>query len=86
MNANILYDIYTTTRRHGFKDLVFGLAQYNVDHPEAPIGQEESKTIREFVGRHGQELAEAFPDKEKFAAAVAEAEAQDAEKAEQAQE
>lgn len=79
MNANILYDIYETSRAHGFRDLIFGLAQYKADHPEAAIGHDEDKAIRTFMGSHGQELAAAFQaGREAFAAAVAEAQAQDA--------
>lgn len=79
MNANTLYDIYETNREHGFHDLIFGLAQYKVEHPAA-ISHDEDKAIREFIGRHGQRLAAAYKAGEAaFAAAVAEAEEEDAE-------
>ena len=77
MNANILFEIYEITRDKEQSDLVFGLAMYKVDHPE--ITYEEDKAIREFMGRHGQKLAKAFPNKEKFVEVVVECEKLDEE-------
>ncbi len=71
MNAITLYNIYETTRENKAPDLTVGLAMFKEKNPGA-VTHEEDKAIREFVGRHGQELAAAFPDREKFAAAVAE--------------
>ena len=83
MDAKILYEIYTTTRTMGLHDLTFGLGQYHADHPGA-ISHDQDKAIREFIGRHGQELAKAFAaGPEAFAEAVAACEAEDAEKAAQ---
>lgn len=73
MNANILFDIYKTTRDNGAADLVIGLAMYKAEHPGV-ISDVEDRDIREFIGAHGVDLAKAFPDKEKFAAAVKAAE------------
>lgn len=81
MKANTLYGIYESTRANQVPDLTIGLAMYKDEHPEDPISHEEDKAIREFIGRHGQELAQAFvagPDA--FAEAVAACEAKDAEK------
>lgn len=80
MNANILYDIYETTRKNNANDLTIGLAMYRAEHPETPISQDEDKAIREFTGRHGQKLAAAYQKgREAFAATVAACEAEDAE-------
>lgn len=84
MKANTLYGIYESTHANQVPDLTIGLAMYKDEHPEDPISHEEDKAIREFIGRHGQELARAFvagPDA--FAEAVAACEAEDAEKAAQ---
>ena len=77
MDAKILYEIYTTTRDMGLKDLTFGLGQYHADHPGA-ISHDQDKAIREFMGRHGQALARAYPGGyEAFAAAVVQGMAED---------
>ena len=78
MNAIVLYKIYETTRANQAPDLTIGLAMYHKDHPGV-ITHEQDKQIREFMGKHGQELAKAFPDPVAFAAAVASGEAADAE-------
>ena len=75
MNAIILYGIYEATRDNKAPDLTIGLAMYKAEHPEVTITHEEDKAIREFMGKHGQKLAKAFPDPEAFAKAVAKAEA-----------
>ena len=72
MNAITLYQIYETTRKNNARDLTIGLAMFHADHP-GEVDHDQDKAIREFIGRHGKELAEAFPDRDKFAQAVAEA-------------
>ncbi len=84
MNAIILYNIYETTRANKAPDLTIGLAMYKAEHPGV-ITHEQDREIREFMGRHGQELAAAFPDPEKFTYAVAACAAEDAEKAAEAE-
>lgn len=71
MDAKILYKVYETTKEKNAPDLTLGLAILKDEHPEMKITHEQDKNIREFIGRHGQELAAAFPDKEAFEAAVA---------------
>ena len=84
MKANTLYGIYEITHDNQVPDLTIGLAMYKDEHPEDPISHEEDKAIREFIGRHGQELARAFVEgPDAFAEAVAACEAEDAEKAAQ---
>lgn len=84
MKANTLYGIYETTRTNQVPDLTIGLAMYKAEHPEDPISHEEDKAIREFIGRHGQALAQAFAEgPEAFAEVVAACEAKDAEQAAQ---
>lgn len=84
MKSNTLYGIYESTRANQVPDLTIGLAMYKDEHPEDPISHEEDKAIREFIGRHGQELAQAFAEgPEAFAEVVAACEAKDAEKAAQ---
>lgn len=82
MKSNTLYGIYETTHDNQVPDLTIGLAMYKAEHPEDPISHEEDKAIREFIGRHGQELAQSFAEgTEAFAEVVAACEAKDAEKA-----
>ena len=71
MNAEILYKVYETTRENNAPDLTIGLAMLKDEQPELKITHEEDKAIREFIGRHGQELSAAFPDVDAFEAAVA---------------
>lgn len=85
MNTSTLYKIYETTRAKDVPDLTIGLAMYKDEHPEAAIPQEEDRAIREFMSRHGQKLAAAFPDPEAFAQAVSAGVAEDAEKAAEAE-
>ena len=80
MKANTLYGIYETTRANQVPDLTIGLAMYKDEHPEDPISHKEDKAIREFIGRHGQELAQGFAaGPEVFAQVVAACEIEDAE-------
>lgn len=83
MNAITLYNIYEVTRRNEAPDLTIGLAMFKAENPGV-INHEEDKALREFMGRYGQKLAGAFPDREKFAAAVAEGVAEDQRRAEEA--
>ena len=71
-----LYDIYALTQAAGAPDLTVGVALYRERHPE--LTQEEDRALREFMGRHGQELAKAFPHWTVFAAAEEAAQARDA--------
>ena len=84
MNAIKLYGIYETTRANQALDLTIGLAMYKAEHPGV-ITHEQDREIREFMGRHGQKLAAAFPDPEAFAKAVSAGVAEDAEKAAEAE-
>ena len=69
MNTEMLYELYEITEKNDAPDLAtVGMAMLLKKHPE--ITHEEAKEMREFTGRHGQELAAAYPDREAFAAAV----------------
>lgn len=69
MNTEMLYELYEITKKNDAPDLAtVGMPMLLKKHPE--ITHEEAKEIREFTGRHGQELAAAYPDREAFAAAV----------------
>ena len=69
MNTELLYELYEINEKNDAPDLAtVGMPMLLKKHPE--ITHEEAKEIREFTGRHGQELAAAFPDKEAFEAAV----------------
>ena len=69
MNTEMLYELYEITEKNDAPDLAtVGMAMLLEKHPE--ITHEESRAMREFTGRHGQELAAAYPDREAFAAAV----------------
>ena len=70
MKMEHLYEVYETTRANQAMDLTIGLAMFKAEHPEIQITQEEDRAMREFMGRYGQELAAAFPNREKFQAAV----------------
>lgn len=74
MNADTLYRIYEITQANKATDLTIGLAMYNTD---GAMTHEEDKFIREFIGRHGRALAAAFPDRERFSAAVDQCKAED---------
>ena len=76
MNTEMLYELYEITEKNDAPDLAtVGMAMLREAHPE--ITHEEDKAMREFTGRHGQELAAAYPDKEAFEAAVAAGVAED---------
>lgn len=76
MNTEMLYELYEITEKNDAPDLAtVGMPMLLKKHPE--ITHEEAKEMREFTGRHGQELAAAFPDKEAFEAAVAAGVAED---------
>ena len=76
MNTEMLYELYEITEKNDAPDLAtVGMAMLREAHPE--ITHEEDKAMREFTGRHGQELAAAYPDKEAFSAAVAAGVAED---------
>lgn len=75
MNTELLYELYEITEKNDAPDLAtVGMPMLLKKHPE--ITHEEAREMREFTGRHGQELA-AYPDKEAFAAAVATGVAED---------
>ena len=65
MNANYIYDIFTTCEEQDLPDLTIALA-----HP-IPEGMTE-QGINEFIGGHYEALVDAFADqdREAFAAAV----------------
>lgn len=68
MNAKILYDVYAVNKEMGFPDLTMGVGEYMARNGVIP--DDERKKMQEFIGRHGQELASAFPDFDAFEAAV----------------
>ena len=76
MKTEMLYELYEITEKNDAPDLAtVGMAMLREKHPE--ITHEEDRAMREFTGRHGQELAAAYPDKEAFEAAVAAGVAED---------
>ena len=76
MKTELLYELYEITEKNDAPDLAtVGMAMLREKYPE--ITHEEAREMREFTGRHGQELAAAYPDKEAFAAAVATGVAED---------
>ena len=84
MNTEMLYELYEITEKNDAPDLAtVGMAMLREAHPE--ITHEEDRAMREFTGRHGQELAAAFPDKEAFEAAIEAGIQADKEAAEQAE-
>ena len=83
MKTEMLYELYEITEKNDAPNLAtVGMAMLREKHPE--ITHEEDRAMREFTGRHGQELAAAYPDKEAFAAAVEAGVQADKEAAEQA--
>ena len=81
MNTNTLYDIYKLNHQSEGEDLTVSLAKYQAEHPGA-VSHEESKTMREFIGKHGKALAVAFrKGKAAFEAVVEVLEAEDNEAA-----
>ena len=84
MNTELLYELYEITEKNDAPDLAtVGMPMLLKKHPE--ITHEEAKEMREFTGRHGPELAAAFPDKEEFESAVEAGIQADKEAAEQAE-
>ena len=85
MNTNTLYDIYKLNHETEGEDLTISLAKFQAANPGA-VSHEEAKTLREFVGKHGQHLAVAYrKGKAAFTAVVEVLEAQDKEAQEAAQ-
>lgn len=77
MNTNTLYEIYTINKQTPGEDLTISLAKYQAEH-QGVLSHEEAKTIREFIGKHGETMAVAFcVGKEAFQVAVAIMEAKD---------
>ena len=58
MNPIFLYGVFETNRKHKLPDLNLGMAHYRVDHPE--ITDDEANAAMEFIGRHYDELVEAY--------------------------
>lgn len=57
MNAQILYEIFQTTKTNNLSDLFVGLAWYkNLKY----LTIENEKQLREFIGKHYNELVKAF--------------------------
>ena len=84
MKTELLYELYEITEKNDAPDLAtVGMAMLREAHPE--ITHEEDRAMREFTGRHGQELAAAYPGKEAFKAAVEAGIQADKEAAEQAE-
>ena len=59
MNTNTLYDIYTINRQSENEDLTVSLAKFQAANPGA-VSHEEAKAMREFIGKHGKDLAVAY--------------------------
>lgn len=57
MDAKILYEIFKTTKTNNLSDLFVGLAYYK-DLTHMTIQNE--KEIREFIGKHYNDLVKAF--------------------------
>lgn len=84
MKTNYCMNCYEITEKNDAPDLAtVGMAMLREKYPE--ITHEEAKEMREFTGRHGQELAAAYPDREAFEAAVEAGIQADKEAAEQAE-
>lgn len=57
MDAKILYEIFKTTKTNNLSDLFVGLAYYkNLTH----MAIQNEKEIREFIGKHYNDLVKAF--------------------------
>ena len=71
MNANYIYDIFTTCEEQDLPDLTIALAHHKEAHP-IPEGMTE-QGINEFIGGHYEALVDVFAghDRAAFAAAVA---------------
>lgn len=70
MNANYIYDIFTTCEEQDLPDLTIALAHHKEAHPIPEDMTEQG--INEFIGGHYEALVDAFAghDREAFAAAV----------------
>lgn len=69
MNTNMLYELYRITEKNDAPDLAtVGMAMLRNEHPE--ITHDEDMEMRHFIGLHGKELAEAYPDRAAFELAV----------------
>nr|DAW19870.1 MAG TPA: hypothetical protein [Caudoviricetes sp.] len=69
MNTNMLYELYRITEKNDAPDLAtIGMAMLRNEHPE--ITHDEDMAMRHFIGLHGKKLAEAYPDRVAFEAAV----------------
>ena len=81
MNTNTLYDIYKLNHETEGEDLTVSMAKFQATNPGV-LPHEESKTMREFIGKHGKALAVAFrKGKAAFEAVVEVLEAEDNEAA-----
>ena len=79
MNTNTLYEIYTINKQTHGEDLTISMAKYQAEH-QGEVSHEETRAMREFVGKHGKTLAVAFrKGKAAFQAVVEVLEAQDKE-------
>lgn len=79
MNTNTLYDIYTINHQTPGEDLTVSMAKFQAANPGA-LPHEEAKAMREFIGKHGKDLAVAYrKGKAAFTAVVEVLEAQDKE-------
>ena len=59
MNTNTLYDIYTINKQTPGEDMTVSLAKFQAANPGA-LPHEEAKAMREFIGKHGKDLAVAY--------------------------
>ena len=85
MNTNTLYDIYKLNHETEGEDLTISLAKFQAANPGV-LPHEEAKAMREFIGKHGKTLAEAYRrDKVVFQAMAVVLEAQDKKAQEAAQ-
>ena len=85
MNTNILYDIYKLNNETEGEDLTVSMAKFQAANPGA-LPHEEAKAMREFIGKHGKDLAVAYrKGKAAFTAVVEVLEAEDKEAREAAQ-
>ena len=81
MNTNILYDIYKLNHETEGEDLTVSLAKFQAANPDT-LSHEEAKAMRNFIGKHGKDLAVAFrKGKAAFEAVVEVLEAEDNEAA-----
>ena len=55
-----LYDVFAMCEEKDCNDLTIALAMFAHEHPEADITHEKDKAMREFMGRHYEELVAAF--------------------------